>query len=278
MEQSLNSPNNEDRMIQSLQSIFTDPTMKIYYNEPKDEYIVEMNGIHCTEISIDSLNQQIIVKGIYKCSPRGFLGSGKYIVQSLVELSTQMGYQLVIEYDVSRISIDKGVSISLSGLYLLSKGQSWYNSMGFQEPNFERIFECCSHYISTTQTKILIKDKNYYSQYPIFQPIIEDIVFLGRSNTIRNIYERVMKVVYYLGSITKEENEEEVIKLRNKLITHLSNSVKTAESKMSKVCNYHFGEKYSNLVYHPPTIATERSNGGNRSRKVQHYNRKTRRL
>ena len=106
--------------------------------KPVIEYRVYQNDQKCASVAIhenDGMGE-IMVLAIDKCTASGVAGSGKHILNSLIDLSKKEGFSLVIEADVSKITLKK-IDFSLTALYILTTGQSWYNSMGFYEDDYD---------------------------------------------------------------------------------------------------------------------------------------------
>jgi len=149
-------------VVATIERVFHEPRMTVTHDPVTDVYIVTMNDIHCVELAMEHPSRRIIIKSIFKCaSPGDTVGSGKHLVNTLAHLAQEMGYELVIETDVSRIVLPSEIlpksAISLRYLYLLSTGHSWYNSMGFYEAKYLEHKACADRYIQTTPIKIVIR-------------------------------------------------------------------------------------------------------------------------
>lgn len=141
--------------IQKTTQVFNDPRMIITFDDSKQQYIVNLNNINCAEFQINDNDKVIVIKSIYRCAKGSeSVGTGKYIVDKLVALSKEKGYELEVEVDVSRLVVPPEImpntTIPLKNLYVLSKGQSWYNSMGFYESNYASNQKHIHDYLSTT--------------------------------------------------------------------------------------------------------------------------------
>jgi len=117
----------------------------VYINEidkngkPVIEYRVYRNDQKCASVSIHEKDGmgEILVLAVDKCNALDVAaGSGTYILNRLIEFSKKEGFSLVIEADVSKIMFGK-IEFSLTTLYILTTGHSWYNSIGFYEDDYD---------------------------------------------------------------------------------------------------------------------------------------------
>jgi hypothetical protein len=166
------------------------------------------------------------------------------MIEKLQKLSQILQYKLIVDYDVSKISVN-GVSVWLGYIYMLSRGMSWYNSLGFLDEDFNSTHEKTLQYIQSNTTKFNIS--------PITQPefdfIHDDIEFIKNKHTLTEIFTRVF------STITKLSNTPMVgaaDKKKTELITQFSKSVETNLKKMQNANIFLFHKKFSDLVYVPP--------------------------
>lgn len=149
-----------DAIIQSLRKYFPEQVFQLSYDADKQQYMVirnmvvtnkktrelEEKDVHCLEFAIEE-NRELVIKLILNCSiDLEFLGRGKDIVERIVRFSNAEGYTTKIEYDVSKISVH-GIEFSLRKLKLLGTGQTWYQSLGFFERNYEENHRCIADFI-----------------------------------------------------------------------------------------------------------------------------------
>jgi hypothetical protein len=286
--------------------VFNDKNMIYEYNSDKELHIVKMNNINCVELYFDDDARKIIVKSIFKCSSpskNDAVGSGKYILQKLIELSKQpkyAPYQLIIEYDVSRIvppeQVMKDAKLSLSKLRILSTGKTWYNSMGFYEDCFPYIKDCIMNYIENTQISIsyptkpndirkLVLEHRPELQLVIpKQGLVKD-VFTSVASDITNISRTWEKIIREGGNI-----DTEIIPEEKQLLQKYSKILDYHYKKLEERCNHckkdddskcYLNKKNSDLVYsdtEPVKSSIVVSTGGNsRGRRKKKYN-KTRKV
>ena len=117
------------------------------------EYNITQDKHKCATISINNSPDNILILSVNKCTTSGLVGSGKHVLKCLINFAKKEGLPLVIEYDVSVITVgktadNKGKTFSLAGLQMLSSGNSWYNSMGFYEKEYEHNKQFTDKFIS----------------------------------------------------------------------------------------------------------------------------------
>ena len=164
-----------DATIQKLRKYFPEQVFQLSYDADKQQYMVirnmvvtnkktresEEKDVHCLEFAIE--NGEVVIKLILNCSiDLEFLGRGKDIVERIVRFSTAAGYTTKIEYDVSKISVH-GVEFSLRKLKLLGSGQTWYQSLGFFERNYEENHRCIAEFIDQRPRNLKTTIREHYS-------------------------------------------------------------------------------------------------------------------
>ena len=91
----------------------------------------EERRLECLDLEIKY--PDILVKSVLGCSVDDqHIGRGKDLLHRAVLFAQAMEMNLVIEWDVSTISVHQH-TFSLRNLKLLSTGKTWYNSLGFFE-------------------------------------------------------------------------------------------------------------------------------------------------
>ena len=159
--------------------------------KPIKEYRIYQTDQKCASVSIiekDGMGE-ILVLAIDKCSSSGVAGSGKHILNCLIEFSEKEGFSLVIEVDVSKITI-KGIDFSLTGLYMLTTGHSWYNSMGFYEENYEENKRKTDEFIKEYTWTNTADFKKY-----IYEPMIAKSSLKSKDKikfTIQQVFKYIM--------------------------------------------------------------------------------------
>lgn len=147
-------------ILPKIRRYFPEPVFEIAHDPTKQQYIItrdmvttnkktritEEKTIHCLEFGIEG-DRELVIKLILNCSiDLEFLGRGKDLVERIVRFSKSMGYTTKIEYDVSKISVH-GIEFSLRKFRLLATGQTWYQSLGFQEANYDKNRACIAMFI-----------------------------------------------------------------------------------------------------------------------------------
>jgi len=224
--------------------VFNDENMEYEYNPDKQLCIVKMNHINCVELYFDDDTKKIIVKSIYKCSSNTnpTVGSGKYILQKLIELSKQpkyRSYQLIIEYDVSRIVppeiVMKKANLSLSKLRILSTGKSWYNSMGFYEDCYAYTKDCIHNYIENTQISISYSTKPNDLRKRVLEHRPELQLEIPKKGTVKYVFTSIA------SDITKiSRTWEKIIDNNGDIDTEIIPEEKQLLEKYSKILDYHY--------------------------------------
>ena len=97
------------------------------------EYHIFLRDLLCCKLNIQ--DEYIFIEQVNKCSPSGFIGSGTYNIDRLIEFSKMERKLLKIPYDVAKKELHH-IRIPLSKLYILATGKSWYNTMGFYEEHY----------------------------------------------------------------------------------------------------------------------------------------------
>jgi hypothetical protein len=224
-------------------SVFDDKNMEYEYNPDKQLCIVKMNHTNCVELYFDDDAHKIIVKSIYKCSSdNSTVGSGKYILLKLIELSKQPkyeSYQLIIEYDVSRIVppeiVMKKANLSLSKLRILSSGKTWYNSMGFYEDCYAYTKDCIHNFIDNTQISISYSNKPTDIRTRVLAHRPELLLEIPKKGMVKDVFTSIA------SDITKiSRTWEKIIRDGGNIDTEIIPEEKQLLQKYSKLLDYHY--------------------------------------
>ena len=237
-----------------IQSIFDDAKMTI--SNTGFKYKVIMNNIECVEIDIHDEDRRIMVKSIFRCSDNSdIVGSGKYIIAKLIELSENLDYALVIEYDVSRIFANifdkEKFIIPLGKLRLLSTGKTWYNSMGFYEKCYPVMKGCIDKYIQNT-TMTIKYDKNIFNTE--FQNKVLEYtgLTLPKSGTVKDVFTNINRIIDKLirswSDINLPNKEQILSKYRAVILSHMQKLEEACNKQVSSSKCY-IGKKFNDLTY-----------------------------
>jgi hypothetical protein len=192
----VSSNSSEDQIIEECQA-FIDILSDVFETTEDSIYIVVPEEINLVgddgSVNINIFNKntntvcsfieytydkQIFIHEISRCSEPGLLqGSGNDIIKKLIEvgymfkdyLGKSERLNLIIDSDQSRIYAG-GIKFELNWLYLFSNGETWYNSLGFKEDDYDAIQECIDPLITDD-----IKEK--------FKRIRNDIKRMSKSKT-----------------------------------------------------------------------------------------------
>lgn len=215
-----------DIILSNLRKHFPESVFQLIYKEAEGEepakYIVirnmpvtnkktkevENREIHCIEFSLE--NNVVIIKLILNCSiDLEFLGRGKDIVDRIIQFSKSFGYSTKIEYDVSKISVH-GIEFSLRKLKLLATGQTWYQSLGFYEEEYEENHRCIQEYIHK-------------------KPVNMKTILGKKMDTIKEHYSEIMKEIQAYSKKDLLTNEE-ISKLKS-VSLNINNKFRDMEKK-----------------------------------------------
>jgi hypothetical protein len=168
-----------------------------------------------TEIHVDQLNN---------CRPEdatGNTGSGTHTMQLLVEFTRTLrkmpGFentQLIVKIDASRIEFkyaDHKFNFPLNILYVLTRGESWYNSLGFYETAYEENRRDAETYIQTKMMNLKpskeIKRKITCTQMntvqECFTSMFARIKILSRQRILSE--NEIAELKYYSKKINEQE-------------------------------------------------------------------------
>ena len=224
-------------------NVFNDKNMKYEYKSDKQLSIIKMNNINCVELYFDDDSRKIIVKSIYKCSSdNSTVGSGKYILQKLIELSKQPKYEqykLIIEYDVSRIVppeiVMKKANLSLSKLRILSTGKTWYNSMGFYEDCYAYTKDCIHNFIDNTNISISYSNKPTDIRTSVLEHRPDLQLEIPKKGKVKDVFTSIA------SDITKiSRTWEKIIRDGGNINTEIIPEEKQLLQKYSKLLDYHY--------------------------------------
>jgi hypothetical protein len=179
-----------------------------------------------------------------------------------------MGYDLVIETDVSRILVPSDIlpknanAISLRYLYLLSTGHSWYNSMGFYEAKYREHKACTDRYIQSTPIKIVIRPdirarvlahRADLNLSLLTQGTVQE-VFTAMSADITKILRKWETILRAGGDV-----DQAILPEERKLVAIYRDRIVDHGKRLMEACGLLSSTKFSDLVYRttPPTGDTD---------------------
>ena len=237
------------KYIQEISQFFHDPTTIISYDTKKKEYIVNMNSINCVEFTIDDAKRQIVIKSIFRCAQNNetTIGSGKYIVERLVALSKSKQYALIVEYDVSRIVVPPEVMpntvVPLRFLFVLSKGKSWYNSLGFYEKDYEENSRVIQQYLNS-EINVRIDQNIIKKVTGLKLPTGKDTI----ANHFTNIFSNINQILKKWGVLVLQGQQNEIIPEEKILMNYYIKLIHRKFDEMKKK-HPHIYTKFNDLLY-----------------------------
>lgn len=237
------------KYIQEISHFFNDPATNISFDTKKNEYIVNMNSINCVEFTIDDGKQQIVIKSIFRCAQNNetTIGSGKYIVEKLVELSKSKQYALIVEYDVSRIVVPPEVmpntTVPLRMLFVLFKGKSWYNSLGFYEKDYEENSRVIQEFLNTVINVRI--DQNILKKVTGLKlPTGKDTI----ANHFTIIFSNINQILKKWGVLVLQGQQNEIIPEEKTLMNYYIKLIHRKFDEMKKK-HPHVYTKFNDLIY-----------------------------
>lgn len=243
---------NIEANIETIRKVFDDARMTITHDE-SGTYAVIMNRIECAEFIFDDVQKRIVIKSIFRCASDGtteYVGSGKYIVEKLIALAKHFGYDLEVEYDVSRLVVPphimRSTTVPLGPLYVFSKGKSWYNTLGFYEANYAENQAYLAEHVLPAPMQIRMNAA-------MRQRVLErhpDLTLPTGKGTVQSMFRAILSDIQRLlgvwakvkvGADDVTADEKEVMAYYIRLIKQRVNSVKNDRPT--------FYKKFSHLLY-----------------------------
>ncbi len=197
----------------------------------------------CVEFSTHTVNGilEIHIDYLDNCKPPDMdvasaLGSGSHTMRLLIDFAREVrkmrGYEntkLVVKIDASSIYIHK-LKFPLDVLFILTRGESWYNSLGFKEENYELNLGKANEYIDATMEPFAKKIENVSCNFKS-----KNSVDPKKTNKecFRSIFAR-LKVLSNVESLSPEETKElkylqTIIKKQEKILTELFENSKALD-------------------------------------------------
>ena len=180
-----------------------------------DESIVAVINIYngeelCASFEYLADEKLITITEIARCSDddTSIAGSGTHIINNMkkvyfdLKAELQTDIKMVIESDQADIYIRVGKnthSISLTWLYLFSRGQSWYNKLGFREAHFDENSELINDFIHRPANSVFTKDD--IDQLKVYHILSDD------ADSVQEVYARIMQRI---KEITNEPSKKKV--------------------------------------------------------------------
>jgi hypothetical protein len=137
-----------DTILHLLRRIFGEKFIAKKEDTHAKDFSIYIGEKRCVQFSIHmSSPPEIHIDYLDNCTPLdavGKLGTGSHTIQLLVDFTRALrseiaGFEetkLIVKIDASRLYIHSK-SFPLGTLFILTRGQSWYNSLGFYENGYE---------------------------------------------------------------------------------------------------------------------------------------------
>jgi hypothetical protein len=206
----------------------------------KNKFNVLLLKKRCVEFSTHTINGilEIHIDYLDNCKPPDMdvtsaLGSGSHTMRLLIGFAREIrkieGYEntkLVVKIDASSIYIHK-MKFPLDVLFILTRGESWYNSLGFQEEEYTLNFGKANEYIDSIMEPFTKKIENTSCNFKK-----QNIADPKKTNKecFKSIFTR-LKELSNVEALSPEETKElkyyhTIIKKQEKLLTTLFNNTK----------------------------------------------------
>ena len=140
----------------------------------ENKFNVSLQKKRCVEFSTHKINGilEIHIDYLDNCKPPDLdvtstVGSGSHTMRLLIDFAREIrkieGYEnteLVVGIDASNLNIHK-LKFPLDALFILTRGESWYNSLGFREKTYADNLVKANEYINSLMDPLAKKfDKN----------------------------------------------------------------------------------------------------------------------
>ena len=194
----------------------------------ENKFNVSLQKKRCVEFSTHKINEilEIHIDYLDNCKPPDMdvtstLGSGSHTMGLLIEFAREIrkieGYEnteLVVKIDASGLHIHK-IKFPLDALFILTRGESWYNSLGFREKTYADNLVKANTYNNLQMEQLPKKfNKNDNIKNNItcdntikvcFVSIFTRIKVLSKKQTLDPVETQELK--YYKELLTKEEKK-----------------------------------------------------------------------
>jgi hypothetical protein len=235
-----------ETFIEVLTEVFEQPDnidASIYCANPEDiqdncdDYFVYINIWNkntdkiCAYVQYSSTEKTIHIEEITRCTGEILpeQGSGTDIIQKLIEVGEVFSRRLepgtdlsiVVDSDQSKLTV-KDVTFELNWLYIFATGQSWYNSLGFKEEEYDNNTEMVEKFINKKNGKTTIREQ--------FQKIKRDLKDPD------------------ISVKTVEKYKQKLDSIREKFYTFLTAEIKKGNTKSGQ-----FRTKFRQIKYDNPT-------------------------
>jgi flagellar biosynthesis regulator FlaF len=212
----------------------------------------------CLEILVEHASKRIVIKLINNCSlatDTDHVGRGKDIVRRIVAVADELRYALIVEDDVSKVTIH-GVVFELRYVKLLTTGQTWYNALGFYEDDYVRNTACIQQFLNLPQrgpwrmediqtrrpSRMMTR-----SQTKLKASLRRSRRSVRESNTVQEFFTKVWTVLVDLS----KKPADALTPRERQYIAMMANRIRNKGIQMTQFCDNLYLSKFSALRYFP---------------------------
>lgn len=243
--------------------------IRVEEKDAEQIYTIYQNDKLCVKLIKKSGEEdKIHIDNINKCTPGGKLGSGTDNINRLKNFADETGYKLIIDTDVSKkyefLYDGKYISgVPLGGLYILSTGQSWYNSLGFLDKGFygegeeTGVYEKTMDYITNHKIKFTFTNKevikSHFTEIRDFEQEVKNLldkIDSGKKESVQEIFKNVHSLLELLSRNHSALNEEQ-LKIKAQLLGVFTKKINSLITDMTKKNVFQYYDKFLNLEYVP---------------------------
>jgi len=205
-------------MIELLEQVFTSDKFTIKTTNIPNQYeISKIDFEPCLTISVNK--DYIDLDQLSKCG----INNGNSLLHMLDDFARLINLHKINLIDESTIYMC-GVKIKLSNLYILTTGESWYNSHGYYSSHSESEID--------NNKTILIKDMHDYVKECI------DMEFIRFEKELKNMPQYLKNSITYMYNDNSYKHTEEFIERYNDIKSYETDPVKTMENIKTKLDSY----------------------------------------
>ena len=136
----------------------------------ENKFNVFLQKKRCLEFSMHKINEiyEIHIDYLDNCKPPDMdvsstLGSGSHTMRLLIDFARELrkiegceNTKLVVKIDASKLYIHN-TGFPLNTLFILTRGESWYNSLGFREEKYDDNLTKANQYLNSPMEKLAKK-------------------------------------------------------------------------------------------------------------------------
>ena len=218
-----------------IKEIFPEDTYDITYNPVKnicDVYNKNHTGEDglCVSFSIKENRNMIYIDTLSKC-----IASGTNTLEKMDSLARKLNIGELQLFDGSGID-DCGVKVNLSKLQILSTGESWYNSKGYQSPEYhdekesnklvlaKNAIEFINECLETERRRKKIKDPTIRYKQQILG-LTENLEIQVDQKKREDLQKHIVTLQRNVAEYNKAEEEQKIDNEINKIRSIFNNGI-----------------------------------------------------